>query len=141
VSDKYNDLMSLGLISVSSKYSLVGQVEYIDEFYNCVFKPYVDMDYSLNFLEEKNEAAGSEERSVEEQGIGSVDYKGIKCPMIYVKAKLAFEEMAVGQRLEILLDDGEPIENVPRPLSADGQQIERRIKESSYWKIVVRKRV
>ena len=33
--------------------------------------------------------------------------------MNFVKAKLALEKIAVGEILEVLLDDGEPIQNVP----------------------------
>ncbi len=36
------------------------------------------------------------------------------CPMTFVKVKLKLEEMAAGDELEILLSDGEPIENVPK---------------------------
>ena len=45
------------------------------------------------------------------------------CPMTFVKAKLKLEELEAGDELEILLSEGEPLENVPR--SADEAGCER----------------
>jgi len=42
-----------------------------------------------------------------------LDLRGIICPMNFVKTKLKLEEMQSGQILEVILDDGEPVRNVP----------------------------
>lgn len=52
-----------------------------------------------------------------------LDLSGVRCPINYVKAKLKLETMGAGQVLELILDDGEPIRNVPRSLEQDGHQI------------------
>ncbi len=53
----------------------------------------------------------------------NIDLRGVSCPLNYVKTKLKLEEMGVGQVLEVLLDDGEPILSVPRSVKEDGHKI------------------
>jgi sulfite reductase (ferredoxin) len=48
------------------------------------------------------------------------DLRGVACPMNYVKTKLKLEMMDAGERLEVWLDAGEPIKNVPLSLKNDG---------------------
>ena len=45
------------------------------------------------------------------------------CPLTFVKAKLSVERMKVGQTLEVRLNAGEPLENVPRSLAELGHSI------------------
>lgn len=52
-----------------------------------------------------------------------IDLRGISCPTNFVKAKLALEDLDNGTIARILLDDGEPVKNVPRSLKADGHQL------------------
>jgi sulfite reductase (ferredoxin) len=48
------------------------------------------------------------------------DLRGVACPLNYVKTKLKLEMMDAGERLEVWLDAGEPIKNVPLSLKNDG---------------------
>ena len=43
--------------------------------------------------------------------------------MNFVKAKLELEKVKVGQVLEVLVDAGEPVENVPASFAEQGQEI------------------
>jgi TusA-related sulfurtransferase len=52
-----------------------------------------------------------------------IDLRGVSCPTNFVKAKLALEDVDNGTVLQILLDDGEPVKNVPRSLKADGHKL------------------
>jgi TusA-related sulfurtransferase len=52
-----------------------------------------------------------------------IDLRGVSCPTNFVKAKLALEELENGEIAQILLDDGEPVKNVPRSLKADGHRL------------------
>ena len=52
-----------------------------------------------------------------------LDLSGVMCPMNFVKTKLQLEEMEAGQILEVILDDGEPVKNVPRSVKAEGHKI------------------
>lgn len=52
-----------------------------------------------------------------------IDLRGVSCPTNFVKAKLALEDIETGEILQILLDDGEPVKNVPRSLKAEGHKL------------------
>jgi TusA-related sulfurtransferase len=52
-----------------------------------------------------------------------IDLRGVSCPTNFVKAKLALEDLDHGEVIHILLDDGEPVKNVPRSLKADGHKL------------------
>ena len=45
------------------------------------------------------------------------------CPVTFVKAKVALEEMDEGQVLAVKMNDGEPVQNVPRSIKEEGHQI------------------
>ena len=52
-----------------------------------------------------------------------VDITDVTCPVTFVKAKVAIEELDEGQILSIHLNGGEPLENVPRSLKEEGHKI------------------
>ena len=54
-----------------------------------------------------------------------VDITDAVCPMTFVRAKAAIEELEIGQVLKVHLNEGEPMQNVPRSLKDDGQQVLR----------------
>ena len=45
------------------------------------------------------------------------------CPMTFVTAKVKLEELDEGQVLAIRMNDGEPVQNVPRSVKDDGHKI------------------
>jgi len=53
----------------------------------------------------------------------SFDLRGVSCPTNFVKAKLALEMLVTGEKVEFLLDDGEPVKNVPRSLKEEGHKL------------------
>ena len=71
-----------------------------------------------------------------------LDLKGEVCPYTFVKSKLALEEMEVGQVLRVMVDHLPAVENVPRSLANEDQEIlgVKRINDTD-WMITVRKRV
>ncbi|MDR1900733.1 MAG: sulfurtransferase TusA family protein [Treponema sp.] len=52
-----------------------------------------------------------------------VDITDVVCPITFVKTKVALEEMEDGQVLEVRLNGGEPIQNVPRSLKDEGHKV------------------
>ncbi|MBQ9518298.1 MAG: sulfurtransferase TusA family protein [Firmicutes bacterium] len=52
-----------------------------------------------------------------------VDITDVNCPVTFVKAKVAIEEIDLGQVLQIHLNDGEPVQNVPRSLKDEGHKV------------------
>lgn len=52
-----------------------------------------------------------------------MDITDVVCPTTFVKAKVALEELDEGQILSIKLNDGEPVQNVPRSIKEEGHKI------------------
>jgi len=52
-----------------------------------------------------------------------VDITDVVCPITFVKAKVAIEELEDGQILEIKMNEGEPIQNVPRSFKEEGHKV------------------
>lgn len=53
----------------------------------------------------------------------TVDITDVNCPVTFVKTKVALEELDDGQILQVHLNDGEPVQNVPRSLKEEGHEI------------------
>lgn len=53
----------------------------------------------------------------------TVDITTVNCPITFVKAKVALEELEEGEILKIHMNGGEPAENVPRSLLAEGHEL------------------
>ena len=52
-----------------------------------------------------------------------VDITDKVCPLTFVKAKVAIEELDDGEVLAIRMNDGEPVQNVPRSMKEEGHNI------------------
>ncbi|GJL80270.1 MAG: hypothetical protein NPINA01_32590 [Nitrospinaceae bacterium] len=69
----------------------------------------------------------------------SIDLLGVKCPFNYVKTKLKLETMETGNTLEVLLDEGEPAENVPKSIQNDGHKMLSLEKDNGHFKLLIEK--
>ena len=69
-----------------------------------------------------------------------LDLRGVICPYNFVKAKLKLEAMEQGQILSVLLDDGDPIRNVPRSVSNEGHTIIAQDRIEGSYRILIRRR-
>ena len=63
----------------------------------------------------------------------------MKCPLNFARTKVLLAEMQPGQLLEIILDDGEPIENVPESVRLEGHRILRQDKNGEHWTVLIEK--
>ena len=68
----------------------------------------------------------------------TIDLRGTPCPINFVKTKLHLEKMMPGEILEVWLDPGEPIEQVPDSLVMEGYHIEAINDLSEYFVLKVR---
>lgn len=70
----------------------------------------------------------------------TVDITGVVCPVTFVKTKVALEELDEGQILAVHMNDGEPVQNVPRSVKDEGHEILKLIgNEDGTWDLIVRK--
>lgn len=104
---------------------------------DAVIELYQGMDDSLNFK-------ASPQPSHEGKGGGRdrlKDLRGVLCPMNFVKTKLELATMQSGDVLEIWLDDGKPIENVPGSVKLEGHEILSQTQHTDgYWQILIKKK-
>ena len=54
-----------------------------------------------------------------------VDVTDVVCPITFVKTKVALEELDEGQILQVHINDGEPVQNVPRSVKEEGHEVLR----------------
>jgi len=92
---------------------------YARELLEEVEELYSSMDSSFNFPK-RGEAQPVEEKV---EDVQLLDLRGTPCPINYVKVKLYLENLKPGTVIDVLLDDGEPIANVPPSLENDGHEI------------------
>jgi len=81
-----------------------------------------------------------EKREADVKADAELDLRGVICPYNFVKTKLKLETMGAGQVLAVILDDGEPIRNVPRSVSDDGHTVLRQELFDHAYRVIIRKR-
>jgi TusA-related sulfurtransferase len=67
-----------------------------------------------------------------------LDLRGTPCPLNFVRTKLKLQQMQPGMLLEVWLDPGEPIEQVPDSLTMSGYTIEELEDKTSFFVLKVR---
>ncbi|SNQ62022.1 sulfurtransferase TusA family protein [Candidatus Methanoperedens nitratireducens] len=77
---------------------------------------------------------------IEDKISGRLDLRGVMCPINLVQIKLKMKEIENDSILEIVLDNGEPMQNVPRSIKEEGHRIVEveKLPEGCY-KLLVRK--
>ena len=61
----------------------------------------------------------------------TLDITGDCCPMTFVKVKLALAKMQSGEELDVALNEGEPLNNVPRTVTEKGIRCSRSAKRAA----------
>ena len=119
---------------------------------DAVIELYQGMDDSLQFKGSKVQGLRSPQgvsssSSYDERVNVSVpvsvkkDLRGVLCPMNFVKTKLELATMQSGEVLEIWLDDGKPIENVPGSVKLEGHEILSQTQHTDgYWQVLIKKK-
>ena len=130
----------------------------VDALAEKVNELYASMDDSLQFKASPSPSQGGDvelhkstdvpassgnQTSPPWEGLGEAllrDFRGVACPMNFVKTKIELSTMQSGQLLEILLDDGQPIQNVPGSVRQEGHDVLSTEKVDNYWKVLIRKK-
>jgi sulfite reductase (ferredoxin) len=134
----------LNIIEIAKKgelYNFIDQKDTIYDLSKNVIELYDGMDDSLQFDIPKD--VGQKDISKIKpifEPVLKKDYRGVTCPMNFVKTKIDIATLTSGDMLEVLLDDGEPIENVPGSVKMEGHKIVRQNKIDNYWSVIIEKR-
>jgi anaerobic sulfite reductase subunit C len=136
---------------IETKEELLGHIESSFKFYLAHGKKKERFGHTLDrigvdkaFTEIFSEKQETEGKDVAQQASAGkngniLDLLGVCCPMNFVRTKLAIDKIRPGERLEILLDDGEPIINVSRSVKDEGHRVLNVAAEDGHFRLVVEK--
>jgi len=63
--------------------------------------------------------------------------RGVRCPLNWARAKVRLEEMPVGSRLALLVDDERAVRDIPRAAEAHGYSVVEIAPLDDGWRIEI----
>lgn len=131
-------------VQANAAVDLLADKAEITELSNAVIALYEGMDDSLQFKGQATKTTKTPEATVPPTETTDAadrikDFRGVACPMNFVKTKIELSSLHSGQLLEIWLDDGQPIQNVPGSVRNEGHQILSTTQVDTYWKVLIKK--
>lgn len=63
--------------------------------------------------------------------------RGVRCPLNWARAKVRLEEMAVGSRLTLVVDDPRAMRDIPRAAEAHGYAVLDVVPCDDGWRIEI----
>jgi TusA-related sulfurtransferase len=81
----------------------------------------------------------NDHKGVPDMPVSELDLRGVICPYNFVKTKLKLETLKQGQVLSVLLDDGDPIRNVPRSVENEGHTVLSQERVDQAYRVLIRR--
>jgi sulfite reductase (ferredoxin) len=122
---------------IGDKNSIEDLAPQVRDLVNRVEELFLSLDANLKFKAEPAVQKISVETDKTKNHI--IDLRGVVCPLNFVKAKLVLEKLEIGDILEVLLDEGEPVRNVPASFADQGQQVLEVKKVDGHYCVKVRR--
>ena len=110
----------------------------VQELTERVEELFLSLDAGLKFKIEPIERKITAEQADEQTH--TADLRGVACPLNFVKAKLELEKIEIGAVLDVLLDEGESVRNVPASFADQGQEIVKVKDVGDYFSVKVRRK-
>jgi len=101
--------------------SIDGLLPQVEDLVNRVEELFLSLDANLKFKAEPVVQKTNVKTSETKNHI--TDLRGVACPLNFVKAKLELEKIEIGDILNVLLDEGEPVRNAPASFAEQGQEV------------------
>jgi len=137
VSPDADSLIATALtLSLDSRIPLEDLMARATEFHDRILALHASLDSTLHFqLQPLKRPAIPLAQSA-----GRVaDLRGVCCPMNFVKAKVALNAIPIGEILQILLDQGEPANNVPASFADQGQEVVSMVPVDEHFRLEIRR--
>ncbi|MBP1619196.1 MAG: ferredoxin-nitrite reductase [Bacteroidetes bacterium] len=145
VDDKFRQIVTIG--RENKDFNFETKKDGIYALSDAVTELYKNMDDSLQFknvqpkVKVEEPAPTVDAREVMKPNEPKFkDLRGVACPMNFVQTKIQLSPMQSGEILEIWLDDGQPINNVPGSVRGEGHQVVEQVQVGDYWKVVIKKK-
>jgi len=143
VSNAFTELVKTA--EATPGYNFASRKQEIFDLANAVKALYEGMDDSLQFktqlakpAQPKVEVTSQKEANVSAE-VRVKDFRGVACPMNFVKTKIELSSLKSGDLLEIWLDDGQPIQNVPGSVRNEGHEVVSVVQDGIFWKVLIKK--
>ncbi|MBV4418022.1 sulfurtransferase TusA family protein [Clostridium tyrobutyricum] len=100
------------------------EVEYLFKKVEAMYKS-LDGKLEITLPKEENLDSKSDDKedNNEKDGYKVIDFRGVKCPINFVKVKIELSKIKSGEKRGFYLDDGDPIKNVPESVRKEGHKI------------------
>lgn len=141
VEDRFRDIITIA--RDAKAYDFTSREDEIYALAGRVADLYGSMDDSLQFKNRPPATAAADvqaDRHRQSPAGKFKDLRGVACPMNFVQTKILLSTMQSGEQLQIWLDDGPPIDNVPGSVRNEGHEILEQKEQDGYWKLVIRKK-
>jgi len=76
---------------------------------------------------------------VREEVRKTLDIRGVACPMNYVKVLMALEDLKPGEWLEVTLDAGKALVDIPRSAKEDGHKVTKVTPADDGYRVTIEK--
>jgi TusA-related sulfurtransferase len=63
--------------------------------------------------------------------------RGVRCPLNWARAKVRLEEMSIGSRLRLVVDDPRAMRDIPRAAEAHGYAVLEVVALGDGWRIEI----
>ena len=120
------------------KKSLNDLLPHVQDLTRRVEELFLSLDANLKFKTELVEQNIVGEQAEEKRNL--VDLRGVPCPLNFVKAKLELEKIEVGEVLDVLLDEGESVRNVPASFTEQGHDVVDIKDHASHFCVKIRRK-
>ncbi len=108
------------------------------KFLERIEKLYADMSTSLRFKPEPPAAVVAAPPAATSPAEREADFRGVICPLNYVKTKMVLAAMKSGSVLSVLLDEPGS-RNVPASVEKDGHSVLSIDRQEQHWRVRIRK--
>jgi tRNA 2-thiouridine synthesizing protein A len=68
---------------------------------------------------------------------GTLDLRGVRCPLSWAKARVVLDTMTRGQELDLLVDDPQAARDIPRAAEAVGHHVAGVAAGAGIWRITI----
>jgi sulfite reductase (ferredoxin) len=137
ISAEFEPVVKLALTNPEASFVMHRDIVY--DLATSVIDLYNNMDDSLQFKAQKEAPKANEIVTGITSDKRFKDFRGVACPMNFVKTKIELSTMKSGELLEILLDDGAPIQNVPGSVRNEGHHVLEEKRTENFWSVLIRK--
>ena len=120
IKDLFDELIDYKLGDVSDITSKEDDIKYLA---TKVKDMYASLNGQLEITLAKETEIEAEKVEDSKPSVQVVDFRGVQCPINFVKVKVELSKIKSGDQRGFYLDDGAPINNVPKSVEKEGHKI------------------